>query len=267
MHFRSNPIPRRKWFVTNSSPKAKKILGKFLNSSLSQCDKLVAISSVIEPSLIYPLVNIFFSEKDIRPLDSITYQMKCISLGLKHHFPRALLHGPTQLGGIQIPSKSQKNSKDRLKYFLYNIKDNSYITLKLEMSIIYNQIEIGHFNQFFTLPVSSTGHLVSDSFCVQLWKELEPKGLILQPSSNTTWTPTQLHDCDITLNSLAIRHYDTRESAIINHCRMHLHLISTYDMLIFQSKTIHPEYLIGIHPISRTSHITWPPFPCPPKNY
>ncbi|MFN9983738.1 MAG: hypothetical protein ACK53Y_27685, partial [bacterium] len=37
--------------------KARENLGKFINSSLSQREKWIAVTTVIEPSLSYPLVN------------------------------------------------------------------------------------------------------------------------------------------------------------------------------------------------------------------
>jgi hypothetical protein len=55
--------------------KARENLGKFINSSLSQREKWIAVTTVIEPSLSYPLVNTFFKEKDAHPLDSIISQM------------------------------------------------------------------------------------------------------------------------------------------------------------------------------------------------
>jgi hypothetical protein len=45
---------------------------------------------------------------------------------------------------------------------------------------------------------------------------------------------------------------------------MYLHLISVYDLLIYKSSNIHPEYLEGNRPSSCLSHIIWPPLPCPP---
>jgi hypothetical protein len=135
------------------------------------------------------------------------------------------------------------------------------------MPIVYTQIKIGHFDQFFTLPVATTGHLVSDSFCVQLWKELEPKGLILQPAQNCIWTTTLLGKYDIPIISLALQHYDVQCLAIIHCCRMYLHIIPIFDMLIIRSKSVHPEYIAGHRPSSRSSTIAWPPIPRPPKTY
>jgi hypothetical protein len=111
----------------------------------------VATTSVIEPSIIYPLVTTFFPKKDIKPIDSKASQMKCLSVGLSCKFPRAILHGPMVLGGIGNPSTTQKNTKDCLNYHLYNIRCHLSICVKLEISMIFTQIEVGSFTQFFHL--------------------------------------------------------------------------------------------------------------------
>jgi len=98
----------------------------------------MAITTVIEPALLYPLVTFTFSTKDFQPIDSITSQMKCVSLGLNRHFPRAVLHGPMLLGGLGYPLSSQKNARDRLNYFFYDIRSHSTLSIKFEMSIIYS---------------------------------------------------------------------------------------------------------------------------------
>jgi hypothetical protein len=78
--------------------KGREFLGKFKNSSLSQREKWVALKSVIEPALLYPLVTTLFTANAISPLDSITSQMSCHALGLNCTFPHAILHGSTLLG-------------------------------------------------------------------------------------------------------------------------------------------------------------------------
>jgi hypothetical protein len=102
--------------------KAKEFFSTFLNSTLSQQAKWKAVTTAVEPALLYPLVNTFFSLREFSPLDSITLQMKCISLRLNRHFPRAILHGLCSLGELGVPSSSQKTTKDRLNYFLVNIR-------------------------------------------------------------------------------------------------------------------------------------------------
>jgi hypothetical protein len=51
--------------------------------------------------------------------------MSCNALGLNSHFPRAILYGSTLLGGIGLPTQTQKTTKDRINYFLYNMHQPS----------------------------------------------------------------------------------------------------------------------------------------------
>jgi hypothetical protein len=86
-----------------------------------------------------------------------------------------------------VPSSSQKTT---LNYFLFNIGQSSSLSMKFEISIIYTQIEIGRFLQFFSTSLDTYGHLVFPSYCVQLWQELEPQGITLRPAEHITWTPS-----------------------------------------------------------------------------
>jgi hypothetical protein len=54
---------------------------------------------------------------------------------------------------------------------------------------------------------------------------------------------------------------------MINRYRMFLQVISTYDVLLFNKSEIHPAYLNGCRPPSRTSLFLWPPIPCLPKKF
>jgi hypothetical protein len=132
--------------------------------------KWAAISTIIEPAIIYPLVNSFFSQENIKSVDSLMSQMKCVALGLNHRFLRVILHGPLMLGGLGIPSSLQKHAKDRLNCFLFNVRPPSTTSLKFEISIVYIQIKNNTFEQFFSTSYHDYGHLVFPSYCVQIWQ-------------------------------------------------------------------------------------------------
>jgi hypothetical protein len=149
--------------------KAKDLIGKFGNSSMSSNVKWTAVTTVIEPSIIYPLLTVSYSHSDIAPIDSIISQMKCSALGLNRNFPRAVLHGPPYLGGMGISSIQQKNTKDLITYFLYNLHRPSPIREKIEVSVIYTQMEVGTFSQFFRIPFEVYGHLATMVTCIHLW--------------------------------------------------------------------------------------------------
>jgi hypothetical protein len=261
------PAGSSKTQLQHSMTKAKEFYGKFVSASMSHRAKWITITMVIKPALLYPFVNILFNGKAIKAIDSITSRMKCLALGLNRNFPRAILHGPTLLGGIETPSASQKNTKDRINYFLYNIQCHPSLSEKFEIAIVYMQMEVGTFQQFFSLPYLQYGHLATISFCVQLWQELEPQGLILQPVNDIMWQPIPFSPQDISIMELAISKYDAAHSNIINRCRIYLQIIFIYDLLLYGTSQIHPSYIEGTIPISRISLITWPSLPKPPPCY
>ncbi len=57
-----SPDGKGKLQLQTTLKKAKEFYSKFMNSSLSQKAKWVAISTVIEPAIIYSLVNSYFSK-------------------------------------------------------------------------------------------------------------------------------------------------------------------------------------------------------------
>jgi hypothetical protein len=97
--------------------RACEIQGKLHNSSLSQRYRWIALSSIIEPSLSYPLVATYFTSKQIQPYECIMSTSQCNALGLNSHFPRALLHSSVLLGGLGLPTQTQKNNQRQNQIF------------------------------------------------------------------------------------------------------------------------------------------------------
>jgi hypothetical protein len=92
--------------------KAKELSGKLINCSLPLKEKWLATRTIIDPLVTYLLVNSYFTDKEIPPLESILSSLQCSALGLNFHFPRALLHGSMLLGGMGIPTGKQKATRD-----------------------------------------------------------------------------------------------------------------------------------------------------------
>jgi len=97
--------------LKKSLARAKDLLGKFKNSSMSSKAKWAAVTMVIKPAILYPLLTLSYSQSHIAPIDSILSKMKCATLGLNRNFPRMILHGPPDLGGMGISSIHQRTQK------------------------------------------------------------------------------------------------------------------------------------------------------------
>lgn len=146
---------------------------------LPQKERWIATQTVIDPSVTYPIVNSYFMDNEIRPLEAILSSLQCSALGLNRHFPRALLHGSTLLGGLGLPTAKQKATRDRVNYFLFNMHNLSTISKKFSSSIIFIQLEIGTFSHFFSSDFQCYGHLATPTYCVQIWRETQPHGVTL----------------------------------------------------------------------------------------
>jgi hypothetical protein len=141
--------------------------------------------------------------------------MQCNALGLTLIFKRALLHSLVLLGGLGIPTQTQKTTKDRINYFLYNVRRPTSNRDKLEASIIYTQLEIGTPVQFFLCSYQPYGHLATSSFAVQLWSKCEPFGIELRVAPSITWTPHPLTTNDFFIMDLATKVYNIRGSTML----------------------------------------------------
>jgi len=172
---------------------AREIQGKLHNSSLLLWNRWIALSSIIEPSLLYPLVNTYFTSKQIQPYECIMSTLQCNALGLNSHFPRALLHSSVLLGGIGIPSQTQKTTKDRINYFLYNVQRPSITRDKFEASILFTQLEVGTRDHHLCCSYNRYGHLATISYAVQLWAECKPFRIKIKAAPLVAWTPPPCH--------------------------------------------------------------------------
>lgn len=203
----------------------------------------------------------------MQPIEVAISELRCSGLRLNRHFPRAILHGPTSLNGLGIPSPKHKNTRHRLNYFLYNAWSNTTVGQKYAVSIIYTPLEVGTYSHFFTLDFSTYGHLATRSMAVQIWQEISPHGIQIHLADGITWSPIPMNSNEPSLMEIAVQVYNKKGSAIINRCRIYLQVVSICDLLLFDQVAFHPDYIRGERPRSRSSPILWPNYPRPPKRY
>jgi hypothetical protein len=73
--------------------------------------------------------------------------------------------------------KRKKTTKDRIKYFLYNVRRPSITRDKFEASILFTQLEVGTGEQFLCCSYNRYGHIATISYTEQLWVEWEQFGI------------------------------------------------------------------------------------------
>jgi hypothetical protein len=137
----------------------------------------------------YPLMAISSSKKDLEKIEKILAAFKCSALGLNEHFPRAILYGPTMLGGLSLSTVFTRNSTTRINYFFYHTRLDTPVGKKLDASRTFLQFEVGTFEQVLTAPFLSYGHLGTKSLIKTIWAEMEPNKMTLRATKECTWHP------------------------------------------------------------------------------
>ncbi len=161
-------------------------IGKLKHSKLSKEAKWTAVTTILEPGVLYPLMALNSTRTDIDKIDKILAKFKCNALGLNEHFPRAVLYGPLALGGMALPNTITKTTTTRLTYFFHHTRLNTNVGKKLDASITFLQFEIGTFQQFLSIPYNHYGHLATKTLMKTIWGETEPNNLQLHLSPNIT---------------------------------------------------------------------------------
>jgi hypothetical protein len=242
-------------------------LNRIKNSRLNKKAKWKAITTVLEPAVLYPLMACSCKDKEMDHLDKTLSKAKCHALGLNEHFPRAVLHGPVSLGGLGIHSGQTKTTTTRINYFLYHTRMDTTIGHKLDASVAFLQMEIGTIRYFLEMPYHMYGFLATHTLMKRIWNETEPHGLILKHAQNIAWTPALQGTSDFSIIEFALSVYSTKIVNKLNRVRLHLQVITFYDLLCYNGTQIHPNFLMGQRIPSRKSTLFWADFPKPPKQY
>jgi hypothetical protein len=76
----------------------------------------------MEPGVTYPLMATLCIVQELQQIDRVIIEAKCHALGINEHFPRAVLYGPAELGGMELKKSSSKNSSNQTKLLLVSHK-------------------------------------------------------------------------------------------------------------------------------------------------
>jgi hypothetical protein len=246
--------------------KAVEYIGKIKQSKLSNVAKWKAANTILDAQIQYPLMATLCSRKDLDKLDKPIMKFKCSALGLNEHFPRAILHGPMELGGLGIPTKVSKTVTQRVNYFLYHMRQGTTVGEQLEITRAFLQMEIGLCQNVLEVPYETYGHLGTKSLIKTIWSETEPNGMFLKPHTPLD-TPLYQGHLDIEIMRIACQHLSKRDSTIINRYHLYLQVTTLYDIIIYSDNSLHPQIIRGERIESRTYHHAWVNFKSPPKRY
>ena len=149
----------------------------------------MAFRACIHATLVYPLVGQRCTLEDLAPIQSIVDREVCHSLGLNEHCPRAVLHGPTEFGGLAVPSLYSEDLAAKIVFFLHHMRVQDEVGQKLKVSLAHVQLEVGIGVNFFQTDFADFGPLVTPCWVAHLWKACSRLGFSLQCVDHELWIP------------------------------------------------------------------------------
>ena len=192
-------------------------------------------------------------------------QIACHALGVNEHFPRALLHGPIELGGMGVPTLWAEALAEKIAYFLHHRWVMDDVGKQLQVSAVITQLEVGSGIPFFQLAHQKWGFLVTPSWVVHLWQSWLQVGIQLEAADGLHWVPPLQTAADSYIMDRIRRRYSRKVSIKLNHCQWYLQVITVSDLFLHDGKRIHPDLYRGQRASGRISRYERPEITPPSK--
>ena len=186
-----------------------------------------------------------YTIEDIKILERRIATIHCQALGLNTHFPRAVLYGPCELGGMEIGTLQFLLTTIRINYFLYHTRQQMSVGKKLEISMANMHIKAGLSKQVLLSSYQRYQHLATKSLVKCLCGETERFGLFIKGHTDAIWTPTLQGEADVPLTEFVANHFSSTNVYTLNRCRLYLQVFTIYDLYTHNGSDIHPEIAMG----------------------
>ena len=230
-------------------------LGK---ASLSPTEALISFSQVYLPSIRYVFPYTNFSSKQLKKLQSIILSSLLPKIGINRHFPRAIVHGPINRGGLGISNMELLQGIDHVLTIVRQLRNESPTSELIRLLIQQTQLEYGQPEIIFQHKFPNKNYLTK-TWITDIWKFTSEKNI--QLNCNTALPQPLQRVNDTYLMKEFQPWYTTNQLIQLNLCRMFLHAITLDDIVKNDGETI-KEQCIKNH-IPMESKLSWPNIPIP----
>ena len=207
------------------------------NAKLSRKQANMAFKSIYIPSIKYGLPACSISKNDIAHIQNYTMDKFLPYMGYEHGTARALIHGPTEMGGANVPHLFTEMMGMKLESFISHIRADTVLGESMKININYLQLISGRELPLFEsndnidyIPENWLTHL--RNYLIEINGQIKIKGI---------WKAKKLRDNDINLmDKFLTLQFTTPEIRLINNWRvffkvMYLSEICSPDGLKIQS--------------------------------
>ena len=244
-----------------------KNLGRALyNSSLTHEESVIVYRVYYIPKVSYPLSITKFKQKECNTMQSWFYRYALPKMGLNRHTPKALLHGPMDLGGLELHDMYTEQLTRHLEKIQQHIRRNDNIGRAFLCNLVSYEIVIGSSKPLFKINPWRYCYGEQTSTIFYLWRMIRQWKLNLDIPHQHPF-PQQYPNESNTIMDDAVWDplYNTSLEALqaINSCRLFHGITYPSDMLNYDGTTLRQSFLYGRGSNRKTRHKEWPHQPVP----
>jgi len=221
-----------------------------------------SLRNVVLRKLCYPLTTTTFTKHQCHQIMTPILQQGLPKAGVVRTFPRALVHGPVDYSGLDIPNLFTEQMIAHVTTILHYGPDKQDPTgFLLHSTGKAMRLEVGYNGKLLAAPLILADN-VTQSWIKHVWISTQEAGVTI----STDFAEVQLQrQGDIELMKLFVQHgWKQPELHTLNQCRMFLQAFLVSDIISGSGNTITPEY--WDRPIPCTSNRAWPRSHAPPKS-
>ena len=180
-----------------------------------------SLTTGILRQLSFPLAATTFTKQECDGLLTPLLAVALPAAGLNRNFPRAILHGPKEQQGFELPHPYVEQGIAHMQRLVEcPLRDNSITGQLLRASVEQLQLELGSSTQLFALKHSIWSGLATECLATCFWKFLDTYQIGFHVPQPTI--PLQCHGDGMIMDLLVRQTQDTVRLGRANRCRLYL---------------------------------------------
>ena len=242
-------------------------LGKLLyRSPLNTFESTVVYRMYYIPKINFPLSLTQFTKKQCEEIQKQFYKYALPKMGINRNTPRALIFGPSQLGGLEFNDLYCEQLHQHISRLTQHIRRNDFAGKAFLCNMNAFSILIGSSFPLFEISPYKYGYAMQTSTVYYLWTityHWKIRISLNTEQCNPQRFQGEVHTImDDAVNDTELRYNSSKLNAI-NECRLYHGLIYPSEMYQYTGKFIKCAYLYGEHSQRNQQQRHWPTQPKP----
>ena len=225
---------------------------------------MAALKTTILKTIEYPLLTLHLSREQLRKIMSPVLMAALPKAKFNRNFCRKTLFGPGSHLGVGIHQVFTSQVIDHVEGILRHATQESLTGKLIRGSLEAAKVELGLPGPLFENNFKVVGHLVTDCWIKDTWRELEQEQILIKEHTPSLQLQ-RAHDQFIMVRFQAVG-FRNIQLLRLNRCRLFLQVFAKSCISSGDGKYIIPGILEGINHMKGSSDITWPKQgPLPPQ--